>query len=115
MNAHIDVSCEKCGRRFGWFGLVKDQPRCPRCHYRPAQSDLDARKSISDLVKNDMTILQCQNDIPKVLFDIINTEFKDALEVAVECVGNQYPRSVIKMALRLGRNENRINQVISAR
>jgi hypothetical protein len=27
----FDASCEKCGKRIGWCGKLKDRPPCPRC------------------------------------------------------------------------------------
>jgi DNA-binding XRE family transcriptional regulator len=39
--AFIDVSCAKCGKKFGWFGLVVERPPCPRCGDRPAPADLE--------------------------------------------------------------------------
>ena len=41
MPAFIDVQCEKCGRRFGWYGEMTDRPPCPACGHRPPQEDLE--------------------------------------------------------------------------
>src|ERR1700737_4030596 len=42
MAAMIDVSCPKCNKRFGWGGDMVDRPPCPKCGYRPPQSELEA-------------------------------------------------------------------------
>ena len=48
--AMIDVSCPKCGRKFGWFGTMKDRPPCPRCQHQLPQAELDeAELRMADL------------------------------------------------------------------
>lgn len=34
MPAHNRVSCPKCGRRFGFFGELKECPPCPGCKHQ---------------------------------------------------------------------------------
>ena len=31
MKAHWDVSCQKCKKKFGWYGTIYDAPPCPKC------------------------------------------------------------------------------------
>lgn len=42
MNAMMDASCPKCGKRFGWHGHVTDRPPCPRCAHQIPRADLEA-------------------------------------------------------------------------
>ena len=41
MNAMIDVSCPKCGRRFGWCGEMINRPPCPRCGHQLPREELE--------------------------------------------------------------------------
>jgi len=34
MKAFYDATCEKCGKRIGWFGELKDRPPCPKCEQK---------------------------------------------------------------------------------
>jgi DNA-binding transcriptional regulator YiaG len=42
MTGMFDVTCEKCGKRFGWGGKLTDRPPCPvaHCGYRPPAAEL---------------------------------------------------------------------------
>jgi DNA-binding XRE family transcriptional regulator len=40
--AFIDAACRSCRKRIGWFGLVTDQPACPRCGWKPDRAALEA-------------------------------------------------------------------------
>lgn len=40
MPAFIDVRCAKCGRKYGWFGEIMDQPNCPKCGHPPDKEKL---------------------------------------------------------------------------
>ena len=56
----LDARCEKCGKRIGWFGEVKEQPTCGRCGHKPdpaklkaAQKEMDDfQKLLADRAKN---------------------------------------------------------------
>lgn len=48
MPSMIDARCERCGRRYGWCGEMRDQPPCPKCGHRPEQAALDAAQAQMD-------------------------------------------------------------------
>ena len=114
MNAHYDVSCKKCRRRYGWFGRVSQQPKCPKCGFRPSQIELDkAEKDFEKQVFGDQIVLECIDALPACTKEL-SLGFKEAFELAKECIGAQYKNLIIKIALRLARNENRLNQGVPA-
>lgn len=39
MNAFIDVSCPKCGKKFGWFGSPANRPPCPKCRHEISHTE----------------------------------------------------------------------------
>lgn len=41
MPGFIDARCVKCNRKIGWFGEMKDMPRC-KCGHLPDKESLEA-------------------------------------------------------------------------
>jgi DNA-binding XRE family transcriptional regulator len=41
MPAMIDVSCPKCGKRYGFTGRMTDCPACPKCGAEPDRAALE--------------------------------------------------------------------------
>lgn len=37
----MDASCRKCGKRFGWQGILTDRPPCPECGDTIPMADLE--------------------------------------------------------------------------
>ncbi len=52
----IDVSCSRCGKRYGFHGRVLDQPPCPRCGHAPPLEGLKADAAIIEQARKDMRI-----------------------------------------------------------
>ncbi len=88
MASFIDVSCPKCGRKYGWFGEMKDRPKCPKCGHqvpydpeeeKKFQSALDElrdkmlrQKGLSELMRPEKQVddmkkfLKGEGDVPDI-------------------------------------------------
>src|SRR4051794_15854977 len=50
MPAMIDVSCRKCGKRYGFTGRLTDCPACPKCGAEPDRARLESdQKHLDEL------------------------------------------------------------------
>jgi DNA-binding XRE family transcriptional regulator len=48
MPAMIDVSCRKCGKRYGFAGRLTDCPACPKCGAEPDRAGLESDQKYLD-------------------------------------------------------------------
>lgn len=59
--AFIDVSCPKCHKKFGWFGLVTDRPPCPRCNHQIDSAALEKDQAEIDNFRELLAELRAAN------------------------------------------------------
>lgn len=50
----IDATCLKCGKRIGWQGTLLDRPSCPKCGFRPPNSELQKAEDELDLARQEI-------------------------------------------------------------
>ena len=50
MKGNFDATCINCGKRFGWFGELKDKPPCPKCGHKNILPESE-QKRLDDLEK----------------------------------------------------------------
>lgn len=57
--AFMDATCEKCGRRIGWFGNMVDRPPCERCGHLPEREALEDADAQLEAIRAEMRAGEC--------------------------------------------------------